>query len=462
MIFSKQNIDLEINNAVPDLSWVNEWIANVKDYIFVRAEDNVFIQRPNKAFHLNDQGISIMQQLLDGKSIENVLSLYGHNPRAGYDINIFLQDLRKMLKNGIDDTYESSAVEKKAFSMEFSKFPVLSEIAITYKCNAKCLFCYAGCGSEGMDGDKNREMSLDEIKSIINKIYYQAKVPSVSFTGGEPTLRPDLPEMVEYARSIGMRVNLITNGTLSTDRLVNRLKNAGLQSAQISLEGAASRIHDRMTCVNGSFNKTIDAVKRYRDADITVHTNTTLTNINKEDALEIPGLVKELGMEAFSMNLMIPTGNGAINDTIGINYRDIGALLKKISSVSKKHAIDFKWYSPVPMCMFNTILHGFGNKGCSACDGLISINPEGQVLPCASYDKPLGSLLSDSFEMIWNKPETKQIRTKSFAHGICRACEYFHICNGACPLYWRQTGYDELVSLHKRNSGVEAAHDRYS
>ena len=84
-------------------------------------------------------------------------------------------------------------------------------------------------------GDDHRRRS----STVIDKIVDQAQVPTVSFTGGEPTLRPDLPELIAYARSRGMRVNLITNGIRCADAgYVATLEEAGLDSAQVSLEAA--------------------------------------------------------------------------------------------------------------------------------------------------------------------------------------------------------------------------------
>ncbi|NNG01876.1 MAG: radical SAM protein [Desulfobacteraceae bacterium] len=433
-----------------DLSWVDEWIANVRDYIHVRAEDNVFIQRPNKAFHLNDQGIDIVKSLIDGKSIRDILVPYGPDPRIWRDTWQFLTDLRKLLKDGLQDTYESSAVEKIPCKLEFSRYPILSEVAVTYRCNARCLFCYAGCGCRSRPGDDQGEMSLSEIKTVLHRIYHQAKVPSVSFTGGEPTLRADLPEVIRYARSLGMRVNLITNGILSTAGLVKRLKTAGLHSAQVSIEGITAPTHERLTCVAGSFQKAIEAVQRYQDAGLTVHTNTTLTRLNLKEAERFPEFVKEtLQLDTFSMNLMIPEGSGAENKSLAVSYVELGPVIETLLAAANRQQVDFKWYSPIPMCMFNLIVHGLGNKGCAACDGLISVNPRGEILPCASFDDPTGSLLHEGFEKIWRSGKATAYRLKTMAHTICKSCEHFHICHGACALYWRNMGYEELIKHHR-------------
>ncbi|MCB0293384.1 MAG: SPASM domain-containing protein, partial [Calditrichaeota bacterium] len=97
-----------------------------------------------------------------------------------------------------------------------------------------------------------------------------------------------------------------------------------------------------------------------------------------------------------------------------------------------------------PMCMFNPVSHGFGNKGCSACDGLLSVGANGDVIPCASYDESVGNLLREDFGDIWQSQRARQFRTKFWAHSKCQNCDQLPICHGGCPLYWRQMGYGEL------------------
>ncbi|MHC4852216.1 MAG: radical SAM protein, partial [Planctomycetota bacterium] len=432
---------------LPDLSWVDEWVSNVRDHIYVREEDSVFIQRPNRAFHLNPQGVAMMKLLLSGQSIQQVLAPYRGSVQVWRDTEQFLLDVRKLLKEGLDDTYESSAVDKVPFDMEFSEYPVLSEVAVTYRCNARCQFCYAGCNCTTNPVGNDREMTLDEVKAVLQKIKQQAKVPSVSFTGGEATIRKDLPEMVRYARSLGMRVNLITNGILSTQELVDKLVDAGLNSVQVSIEGTTGRTHDLVTQILGAFEKSCAAVHRYRDAGVHVNTNTTINRLNLEEVRVFPEFVnRELSIKQFSMNLMIPTGTAALDESLAVRYDQLGPVLEEILACSRREGVEFKWYSPTPMCIFNPILHGLGNKGCSACDGLISVGADGEVLPCASYDEPVGSLLDNSFDTIWHGEKARSFRNKFLAHEICQSCENFHICNGACPLYWRKMGFDELLA----------------
>lgn len=439
----------------PDLSWVAEWIENVRDHVFVRAEDRVFVQRPNRACHLNEAGIAILGRLLDGEALERILEPHGGDPRVWCDVERFLLDVRTMLKHGLDDTYESAAVDKVPFELGFSAFPVLSEVAVTYRCNARCRFCYAGCNCTQNPIQSDREMSLDQVKTVLDKIRREALVPSVSFTGGEATLRPDLPEMVRHARSLGLRVNLITNGILSTEERVAALVDAGLNSVQVSIEGTTASLHDAITRIRGSWDKAVAAVRRYLAAGVTVNSNTTITRPNLHDVVRFPAFARrELGLDAFSMNLMIPTGTGALDRELVVRYTEVGPVLEQVQEASRAVGIRFSWYSPTPMCIFNPISKGLGNKGCAACDGLLSVGADGQLLPCASYDEPVGDLLAEPFDRVWNDERARSFRTKEHAHPLCRSCEHFAACNGACPLYWRQLGYGELFAA-RRPAGTE-------
>jgi len=435
---------------VIDLSWINEWIRNVQDYIEVREEDNVFIQRPNKAFKLNPSGIRMIRRLRDGETIEQILAPHGGNPAVWRDTERFFLDIRTMLDEGLNDTYESPAVDKIPFTMDFSPYPVLSEVAITYRCNATCTFCYAGCNCTVNPVGNDREMTLDEVKKVLHKIKNEAKVPSVSFTGGEATLRPELPDMIAYARSLGMRVNLISNGLRSTPEYTKTLAEAGLHSVQISIEGTTQEVHESITRIPTHFKRAVEGVHNYKAAGVRVNTNTTITKTNLHDVVKFPEFVaKTLKNETFSMNLVIPTGSATLNEDLVVKYTELGPVLEEILANAKKYGVEFKWYSPTPMCIFNPILHGLGNKGCSACDGLVSVGADGQVVPCASYDDPVGDMIDHSFDEVWHSDKAKNFRKKFLAHDICKGCEHFEVCHGACPLYWRVIGFDEIEQANK-------------
>jgi radical SAM protein with 4Fe4S-binding SPASM domain len=106
--------------------------------------------------------------------------------------------------------------------------------------------------------------------------------------------------------------------------------------------------------------------------------------------------------------------------------------------------LSFFWYSPTPYCIYNPIARGLGNKSCAAADGLIHVNPRGEILPCSSWPESLGSLIEGGFKDIWFSERSSFFKQKRFAPAGCSDCSSFVACQGACPLYWRYAGEAEL------------------
>jgi radical SAM protein with 4Fe4S-binding SPASM domain len=446
----------------PDVSWIDEFINNVRPYVFVRSEDNLLIKLPNQATKLNPQGVWILSELFGGSSIHRVFEKVGRDRQKVRDIVLFIHQVKKYLEGSLDEFSQSDAIDIQPFNLHFSRLPILSEIAVTYRCNLKCTFCYAGCNCTANPTGDNREMTATQIREVLCSLYEKAKVPSVSFTGGEATLRKDLPDLVEYAAKLGMRVNLITNGVLVSDALARDLASAGLASAQVSLEGVCPETHEALTQVPGSFRKTIEAVRCFSDAGIRVHTHTTINRDNLSECAEMARFVRrDLNRERFSMNILIPAGSANLAQRLIVSYTELGPTIEEIIDAARRESVEFMWYSPTPMCLFNPVAHQLGNKGCSACDGLISIAANGDVLPCSSCNDPVGNLLAGDILEIWNSQRACWYRNKQFARKECQQCENFRVCNGACPIYWRELGYRELES-HESIKFEEAAVEHVS
>ncbi|PTN38680.1 radical SAM protein [Desulfonatronum sp. SC1] len=458
----------------PGLAWVDEFIANVRPYVVVRLEDNLLIRMPNQAHKLNPEGARILDYLLGGGQVAEIVARIsagnGNNgadsgqglSRPLSDVALFLDAVRRCLSGDLREDTVTCAVEVRPLEVRFSDLPVLSEVAVTGRCNLRCVFCYAGCAgtcsrSPDSAGDADDAdspvMSTAQVKTVLERIRNQARVPSVSFTGGEPTLRADLPELVAFAsQDLGMRVNLITNGTLVSEQSARSLADAGLASAQVSIEGPDAAVHDRVTQVEGSFEKSCRAVAHFQDVGVTVHCNTTINRRNLDVVAEMPSFARmKLGLARLSMNMVIPAGSasqeGDEPDSPLIRYTDMAPVILAVQRAAAQADVEFMWYSPTPLCLFNPITADLGNKGCSACDGLLSVDFRGRILPCSSCDDPMGDLLREDFRTIWNRPASTVYRDKDLAHASCRECDHFAFCHGGCPLYWRHFGFGELEAV---------------
>jgi len=418
-----------------------EFVENTRDHIFVRPADKVIIVRPNRAHHLNTTAAEMLHALYSQKEVDaaavvrEIAARYGEpEERVTVDLSKLLRSVSLLLQDRMD---LAPAVRATLFGSHERKLPVLSEIALTYKCNNRCFFCYASAPDRGREVP---EMTTVEVKAILDKIRHQAQVPMVSFTGGEPTLRSDLPELIAHAKSLDMWANLITNGIRCADAdFVAQLARAELNSAQVSLEAGDAATHDAVVDHPGAFEKMVAGIRNLRAAGIRTHTNTTI-NARNRDAL--PGLIdfvaQELGSEYLSMNMVIRTG-GAVG-VPDITYSEIGELALSLKARAEEQGLRFVWYSPVPYCLFNPAAQGLGGQSCAAADGLLWVAPNGDVLPCSSFERGIGNLLHEDFDTIWNRRAARYWRNKEFLPPGCRGCELADMCCAACPLYWDERG----------------------
>ena len=180
-----------------------------------------------------------------------------------------------------------------------------------------------------------------------------------------------------------------------------------------------------------------------------MQTNTTVTAVNAHLAPRMPAFLKSLGIERFAMNLYIPVraaadGDGSGADPLFFPYSRIGPVIDAVRAAARAEGLTFYWYSPTPHCLYNPIARGLGNKSCAAMDGLLSVSPSGDVLPCSSYPRPMGNLLRDGFRAIWFSDGARHFKQKEYAPAECAGCESFRACQAACPLYWSRAGTAEI------------------
>jgi radical SAM protein with 4Fe4S-binding SPASM domain len=415
---------------------LEEIFLEIKDKIYVREEDKTIIIPPNQIYSLNESGIKLLNYLNKTGDLKEIIDRSSEPEKTKLELFEFLTSIISLMKEELDEE-KTAGIEFQEFKKGFYTYPVLSEFAITHRCNLRCKFCY-------LEKYDTKEMSTKKAKKIILKLKTEAKVPFISFTGGEPVLRDDLEELMEYSVSIGLKVNLISNGTLLTEEKVKSLKKAGLRSAQISLESPEREIHNFLTN-SKSFDKTVKGIQNLIAQNIYVHTNTTINRYNFKSMFDYPEFAKSIGLEKFSANIIIPIGTAGKHEELWLDYTEIGDIIDEIKINADKYKIEFIWYSPLPYCIYNPISKGLGSKSCAACHGLVSIDPEGYINPCSSYPERVGSWLKKDFKKIWFSEKAVSFREMDYLPEICKNCEYKEMCAGACPLYWKARGYNEIT-----------------
>jgi radical SAM protein with 4Fe4S-binding SPASM domain len=445
---------------MPDLSWIDDFWAHAGPHIFSREDDNILILPPNRVYKLNATAAKVIGFFKrNGKAAElarlvktqrkafaekpfstATLPVKPLSERIPSEKLLSIEAFFKTLSGlyALDPKAESR-LSRVPFDFGFTRLPILGEIAVTYRCNNRCLFCYAGCGGEQGIAPRlgKSELSTGEWKKIIRIFKNEAKIPFFSFTGGEPLLRRDIEELATFAREMGLEVNLVSNGTLASKERAASLYRAGLRTAQISLEAPESGIHDSLTGRQGAFDETLAGIKALQDAGISVQTNTTITGLNREAAPRMPEFLAGLGISRFAMNMYIPSK--PLRKDLFVSYSEIGGVIDKVRKQAFLAGLTFFWYSPTPFCEYNPIARGLGNKSCAAVDGLVSIAANGDILPCSSWDTPLGNVLKTPFRDIWFSERALFFKNKRFAPERCQTCTSFAACQGACPLYWEAT-----------------------
>jgi radical SAM protein with 4Fe4S-binding SPASM domain len=487
--------------AESSLLWVDDFWKQAGSYIFCREDDGVLILPPNRVYKINRTGAALIAFLKNGGKAADLAR--GHRGAAnaaeeagGKSRLTLIGDFFKTLAGiyGGDDFPESGygslggpggaspgvSVKQIPFGFDYTRLPVLGEIAVTYRCNNRCLFCYAGCktgngpekhgagnagaadaaGAAGEPGRAGHELSTAEWKRIITTFRDEAKIPFFSFSGGEPLLRADLEKLIKHARDIALAVNLVSNGTLADRRRAASLYRAGLRTAQISVEAPDAETHDALAGRNGAFAETLRGIAALSDAGVSVQTNTTITRKNMALAPEMPDFLASLRggaggriISRFAMNMYIPGTGPGLREDLFVGYDEIGPVVDEVRRRAFSAGLGFYWYSPTPFCYYNPIARGMGNKSCAAADGLLSVAPDGGVLPCSSWNEALGNILAENFGDVWFSKRALFLKHKNAAPVSCRACSSFTACQGACPLYWRACGTGLLERMRNPAPG---------
>jgi radical SAM protein with 4Fe4S-binding SPASM domain len=306
--------------------------------------------------------------------------------------------------------------------------PYRMDLALTYRCNNDCPHCYVARPTD------YPQMSTADWKATIDRVW-QVGIPHVCFTGGEATLHPDLAELVAYAQDTGLVTGLLTNGRqLSDPAYVQALMAAGLDHVQITLESHAEAVHDSMVAAAGAWQETVNGVRNTVAAGLYTTTNTTLTKENVPIIEETVDFIAGLGVDSFACNGLIYSGRGR---TVGTGFREgeLVPILERVREAADRHSLRLIWYTPTQYCAFSPLQLNLGVKACTAAWYNMCVEPDGAVIPCQSYYKPLGHILHDEWDVIWNHDLAVSLRERRYVPEKCRECPELPICGGGCPLY---------------------------
>jgi radical SAM protein with 4Fe4S-binding SPASM domain len=301
------------------------------------------------------------------------------------------------------------------------------DLALTYRCNNDCAHCYNARPRDW------QEISTAQWKTILDHLW-QVGIPHVVFTGGEPTLRDDLPDLVAHSQRNGQVTGLNTNARRLADPVfLQKLVQAGLDHVQVTLESHDPAVHDRMVACRGAWKQTVAGLKNALGSKLFVMTNTTLLQENSPSLAQTLDFLAELGVPTVGLNALIYSGRGRSVGT-GLPESALPPLLDLAGTKTDEAGQRLIWYTPTQYCHFDPMQFELGVKGCTAALYNMCVEPDGQVIPCQSYYQPLGSLLETPWESIWNHDLAVSLRERRFAPVKCAGCALFAECGGGCPL----------------------------
>ena len=319
---------------------------------------------------------------------------------------------------------------------------------MTQRCNLKCVHCYA----HALEENGTDPISTEQAKTMIDDLA-QFGAPVMLFSGGEPLVRKDLPELAKYATNKGMRAVISTNGTLIGRNMAKILKDVGLSYVGVSLDGG-EEVHDAFRGVKGAYKKALEGLDYCREEGIKVGLRFT---INKRNAAEVPKiftLMKERDIPRVCFYHLVYSGRGSELIKEDLTHQETRDMLDLI--MDKTRELYDQGYQKEVLTVDN---HADGpylwmrlqkedpkraeevfellqfNEGNSSGRGFACISWDGKVSADQFWRHHVfGNVLERPFSEIWVDPNIEllhQLKDKRpHVKGRCAKCKFLNICGG--------------------------------
>ena len=309
--------------------------------------------------------------------------------------------------------------------------PRLIAFEVTRRCRYHCKHCRANAGPQG-----KTELSTQQCKKIIASLARFAK-PILILTGGEPMERPDLFELIEYAKERGLRVVMATCGYLLNDESMAKLKKAGISALAFSIDGSSAETHDKFRESDGAFAAVMAAAEAAKRAKIPFQVNTTISKLNFGEIIGIVEIAKRIGASCFNAFMMVPTGRGEEIEDVVLDSVRYEWVLGELLRLKLRREIEIRVTCGPAFARICEQAKARGltaeGAGCMGGRGFGFISWRGDVQTCGFLDISAGNLVENNFNFrkIWLKSKfLNEIRDVSQYKGKCAECEYLDSCGG--------------------------------
>ncbi len=314
----------------------------------------------------------------------------------------------------------------KAAEIEQIESPLIAQLEVTWSCNHKCKFCY---NYWRRDDHKTTDPDINDIKILIDKIY-TAGVFDLVITGGEPCLRNDLCDILQYASKKFDRISLNTNGTLLNENIAKTMRECGI-SGLVSFHAPNSEIYKKLT-YNGDFENLLEGLRLLKQNNISFATEFVATKFNLPYLSDTIKLAKNFGSSQFLIARFCEPNDIPLKDILNmqLNHKDIKSLIKIVSTATKELKIPISTNTAIPLCTTGIIPPEVQICGCSAGTTMVAISPNGDIRPCPQFNISMGNVLEKSIKEIWSN-NFRDYR-KNITPRECEDCPLRSMCSMGC------------------------------
>jgi 12,18-didecarboxysiroheme deacetylase len=319
---------------------------------------------------------------------------------------------------------------------------------VTRRCNLKCVHCYA----HAKDRAESNELDTAQGKQLIDDLA-DFGAPVILFSGGEPLVRKDLPELAGYAVEKGMRAVISTNGTLITAPMARTLKNIGLSYVGISLDGMQD-VNDRFRGVTGAFQSALRGIQNCQDAGIKVGLRFTINQFNVGEIPHIFELIEKMDIPRVCFYHLVYAGRGTelvkedlthegtrkavdliINETRRLHASGKPKEVLTVDNHADGPYLYLRLLKEDPQRADEVLELLQWNEGNNSGRGIGCVSWDGEVYPDQFWRHlSLGNVLKRPFSEIWTDPSNPLLQKlkekKKHVKGRCAGCRWLDICGG--------------------------------
>ena len=333
----------------------------------------------------------------------------------------------------------------------FQKTPKSVSISITGACNLNCSYCFYNNEMERL-----KDLKTEQWLAFFGTLR-ELSVMDVSLTGGEALLRPDIFELIDGVIANHMRYNILSNGTLIDDKVIEELsrgkRKQRLDYIQVSIDGSRAEVHNLSR--PDSFDGAIRGLKLLRQHHFPTAVRVTINKHNLHDLENIAALLlDEIGMNSFGTNDAMPIGSGCRSDReVSLNQREKLEAMRIVKGLKERYGnritanagplAKLDMYDEMERARRGEKVDTSWKMGyLSACGCIfqkIDILHDGTIVPCCMLPGlNLGNILTDSLLEVWQThPILDAMRNRrsipmNQVKG-CEHCEWNAYCNGSCP-----------------------------